>query len=144
MFRRNDPPRVREAIAITLEDLKALEKVLLNKNELMRLHRPDISMSSSLGDSLLASLYQRAGAASVTYVDADSVRIPLYRDEFLSLETAILTIERYGRPDESAAARNLLNQFNALLGRTRAIVHMGGTPVFDPSASRPELPSSPH
>ncbi|MFG2162739.1 hypothetical protein [Streptomyces olivaceus] len=148
MFRRNrtsrpqpqpvhrDVPRV-EYVPLTLTELEAYERVMLHAAERVRIRRPDIG---GLGhhEDVIAALYRSAGAASVTEPDPEKVRIPIQKGDFLSLKYAIWDIETYGgRREIAREARHLLNRCNALLGRERAVVHMGGTPVFDPDAPAP-------
>ncbi|GAA3372189.1 hypothetical protein GCM10017744_102690 [Streptomyces antimycoticus] len=126
-----------EIIAITLNELETVERVLLHADERKRLRRPDLGPSGHT-TRLLAALYQRAGAASVVQPSRQLARIPFYASDFLWLELAIEDIELYGgRPVIARDGRHLLNRFNALLGQARAITHMGGTPVFDPDTALP-------
>ncbi|MEW2615178.1 hypothetical protein AB0937_34340 [Streptomyces sp. NPDC047880] len=137
---RPEPPRV-EYIGITLAEMETLERILLHAEECVRRARPDLGYSSRTSD-LIARLYQSAGAASVTQPDPDLVRIPVQKGDFMWLEFAIRDIEMYrGDPQTARDARHLLNRCNALLGQARAVIHMGGTPVFDPDAAAPELPA---
>lgn len=135
MFRRTPPPKPaqkkREAIEITLGEMETLERVILLAANQMRVQRPDLSYIAPANDPFIATLYQRAGAATVVSPDRESTRIPLYVSEFEHLEQAVDRLVRYrGKVDE---ARSLLNRFNALLGRSRAITHMGGVAVFAPA-----------
>ncbi|MFI7020165.1 hypothetical protein [Streptomyces sp. NPDC050164] len=141
---RPEPPRV-EYIGITLAEMEAFERILLHAEECTRRARPDLGYSSRTTD-LIGRLYQSAGAASVTQPDPELARIPVQKGDFMWLEFAIRDIEMYrGNPQMAHDARKLLNRFNALLGQQRAVIHMGGTPVFDPDApapaAAPELPT---
>ncbi|MEU5108203.1 hypothetical protein AB0H07_39100 [Streptomyces sp. NPDC021354] len=132
-----------EVIAITLEHLQVLERVLHHADERLRIWRPDISPSTRTS-KLLAALYQRAGTASVVQPNPELARIPFYVSDFVWLEAAIQDIETYhGTRATAQDGRNLLNRFNALLGQARAITYMGGTPVFDPNAPQPACPPLP-
>lgn len=135
---RPEPPRV-EYIGITLAEMEAFEQILLHAEECTRRARPDLGYSSRTSD-LVARLYQSAGAASVTQPAPELARIPVQKGDFMWLEFAIRDIEMYrGSPETARDGRKLLNRFNALLGQQRAVIHMGGTPAFDPDA--PELPT---
>lgn len=139
-----EPPRV-EYVGITLAEMQELERILLHADECTRRSRPDLGHNTSTTD-LIGRLYRSAGAASVTQPDPDLVRIPLQVCDFLWLEHAIRDIEMYrGSAQTGRDGRTLLNRFNALLGRARAVVHMGGTPVFAPDAPAvgPGLPARP-
>ncbi|WP_406111729.1 hypothetical protein OG698_01570 [Streptomyces sp. NBC_01003] len=46
----------------------------------------------------------------------------------------------WARGRQLSDTRNLHNRFNALLGQARAIMHMGGVPVFTPES--PQLPEA--
>jgi hypothetical protein len=142
-------PEQREAIGISLDELAALEAALLEADRLCRYfmesfpyYGPDLITVHDV----LALLYQRAGAASVVQPDPQRARIPLYRHEFKWLKDAILVMDRHPRSGMTAGgsrARELHNRFNALLGQSRAVTHMGGTAVFDPDAPAPVLPALP-
>jgi hypothetical protein len=139
MFRRTPEPAPktapREAIEITLQDLATLERVLLEADRLRRTWLHSSQYGGTQTADIMALLYQRAGAASVVQPDPQRARIPFYRTEFQWLADAIASMEtHYARRGELDDARQLLNKFNALLGRARAITHMGGTAVFDPDA----------
>lgn len=72
------------------------------------------------------------------------VRIPVQKGDFMWLEFSIRDIETYrGNPQTAREARQLLNRCNALLGQQRAVIHMGGTPAFDPDAPAPTMPAAP-
>ncbi|MFF1360652.1 hypothetical protein [Streptomyces sp. NPDC058297] len=150
MFRKTQPisapstPEQPEAIAITLDELAALEGALLEAD---RLRRSWMDGPAYYGVKLLtvhdaiALLYQRAGAASAVQPDPQRARIPLYRHEMKWLADAILSMERHwARDGQLSGARNLHNRFNALLGQARAITHMGGVSVFTPES--PQLPDA--
>ncbi|WP_411107364.1 hypothetical protein [Streptomyces sp. cmx-4-9] len=138
---RPEPPRV-EYIGITLAEMEAFEQILLHAEECTRRARPDLGYSS-LTTELIGRLYQSAGAASVTQPDPDLVRIPLQKGDFMRLEWAIRDIDTYrGDPQTARDARQLLNRCNALLGQQRAVIHMGGTPAFDPDAPAPTRPAT--
>jgi hypothetical protein len=140
---RADFPRA-EYIPMNLAELQAFERVLLHAAACQRRARPDIT-SAGCQTELIGSLYQRMGAASVTQPDPDRARIPLHRGEFMWLEFAVDKIERYrGGPEIAREGRQLLNRFNALLGQQRAVIHMGGTPVFDPDGPAPMTDDVPH
>ncbi|QNS09414.1 hypothetical protein [Streptomyces xanthii] len=137
---RPERPRV-EYVGLTLAEMEALERILLHADECVRRARPDLGHRSHTTD-LIGRLYQSAGAASVTQPDPDLVRIPVQKGDFMWLEFAIRDIETYqGDRQTGRDARQLLNRCNALLGQARAVIHMGGTPVFDPDAPAPELPA---
>ncbi|MEU9396907.1 hypothetical protein AB0D86_43820 [Streptomyces sp. NPDC048324] len=143
MFRKKQttpPPSTPqpEVIAIDLAELAALEKALLEAD---RLRRSWMDSPTYYGPRLLtvhdaiAMLYQRAGAASAVQPDPQRARIPLYRHEITWLTDAIVKMERHwARGGALSDARLLHNRFNALLGHSRAVVHMGGTPVFTPDS----------
>ncbi|MEU9480798.1 hypothetical protein [Streptomyces sp. NPDC048191] len=138
---RPEPPRV-EYIGITLAEMEAFERVLLYAEECTRRARPDLGHGGRTTD-LIGRLYQSAGAASVTQPDPDLVRIPVQQGDFMWLEFAIRDIETYrGDPQAAAAGRQLLKRFNVLLGQQRAVIHMGGTPVFDPDAPATATPDA--
>ncbi|MEU2380357.1 hypothetical protein [Streptomyces misionensis] len=129
-------PRV-EYVPMSLAELAAYERVMLHADERRRIARPDIGYRGHRQETI-GHLYRSAGAASVTEPDPEKVRIPLQKASFLDLEFAIHDIEVYGgNPEIAREARHLLNRFNALLGQQRAVIHMGGTPVFDPDAPAP-------
>ncbi|WP_055689462.1 hypothetical protein [Streptomyces prasinus] len=129
-------PRV-EYVPMSLAELAAYERVMLHAADRVAARRPDIGYRSHHQD-VIGNLYRSAGAASVTESDPEKVRIPIQKADFLSLEYAIWDIQTYGgNPEIAQVARHLLNRFNALLGQQRAVVHMGGTPVFDPDAPAP-------
>ncbi|MFE9406882.1 hypothetical protein ACFYNY_34805 [Streptomyces sp. NPDC006530] len=133
---RPEPPRV-EYIGMSLAEAKAFEEILLHAEECTRRARPDLGYSSRNTD-LIGSLYQSAGAASVTQPDPDLVRIPVQKGDFMRLEFAIRDIEMYrGDPQMARDARQLRNRCHALLGQQRAVIHAGGTPMFDPDAPAP-------
>ncbi|RPK32648.1 hypothetical protein EES39_38265 [Streptomyces sp. ADI92-24] len=133
---RPEPPRV-EYIGMTLAEMETFEQILLHAEECTRQARPDLG-SSSRSTDLIGRLYQSAGAASVTQPDPDLVRIPVQKGDFMWLEFAIRDIEMYrGNPQTAREARQLLNRCNALLGQQRAVIHAGGTPMFDPDAPAP-------
>ncbi|MFJ8388642.1 hypothetical protein ACIQ9Q_29775 [Streptomyces sp. NPDC094438] len=143
---RPEPPRV-EYIGMTLAEMETFERILLHAEECTRQARPDLGYSSRSTD-LIGRLYQSAGAASVTQPNPDLVRIPVQKGDFMWLEFAIRDIEMYrGSPQTARDARQLLNRCNALLGQQRAVIHAGGTPMFDPDApapvsvDAPELPA---
>lgn len=143
---RQPAPRL-EYIGITLTELELFEGVLLHAEERTRQARPDLSHTGRITE-LIGRLYQSAGAASVTQPDRDLVRVPVGHSDFMHLEWAIRDITAYqGDPQTAREGRRLLNRFNALLGQARAVIHMGGTPVFDPDApapaphTAPELPT---
>lgn len=146
MFRRhqNGPastpsaPDTPEAIGITLDELAALERALLEADRLRRSWRDS---PARYGGNLLtvhdaiADLYQRAGAASVVQPDPQRARIPLHAYEIRWLADAITMMERHwGRPERYSDAIRLHNRFNALLGQARAVTYMGGTPAFAPDS----------
>ncbi|MEV0324590.1 hypothetical protein ACIBKX_40360 [Streptomyces sp. NPDC050658] len=147
MFRRNrttaptpsapEQPEA-EVIAINLDELAALERVLLEAERLLRLWRdslPYYGPGLITVNDVTAMLYQRAGAASVVQPDRQRARIPLYRHEFKWLATAIAAMERHWtRAEHLSEARNLYNRFNALLGASRATTYMGGTAVLTPES----------
>lgn len=152
MFRRKKAApatqRGPEVIEITLHDVQALERVFRYAAERKRICRPDITQhSGNQQDRIIATLYQRAGAASAVEPDPDRVRIPLdvhtfSRMGYSSLDFAIWSIENYrGSTAMLQEARQLMNRFNALLGRARAVRHLGGVAVFDTAPpARPALP----
>ncbi|GHH54554.1 hypothetical protein [Streptomyces candidus] len=129
-------PRV-EYVGLTLAEMEAFERILLHADECTRRARPDIGHSSYTTE-LIGRLYQSAGAASVMQPDPDLVRIPIQKADFMWLEYSIRDIEMYrGNLQTARDARQLLNRCNALLGQQRAVIHMGGTPMFDPDAPAP-------
>ncbi|WP_435059548.1 hypothetical protein [Streptomyces sp. bgisy060] len=135
---RPAPPRM-EYVGITLAEMEEFERILLHSEECTRRSRPDLGYSSRNSD-VIARLYQSAGAVSVVQPDPELARIPVRQGDFQWLEYAIRDIEMYrGDPQTACDGRTLLNRLNALLGQARAVIHMGGTPVFDPAA--PELPA---
>lgn len=143
-FRRHRRPErfpQPEAIEISIEDMRVLERVLLHATERQRIMRPDIGSGlNGPEDRLIARLYQSAGAASVTEPDADEARVPLMKSDFFWLEAAVSGIHLYrGNPTIAAEGQGLLNKFNALLGRSRALREVEGTWVFR-TPRRPALP----
>ncbi|MEV5774199.1 hypothetical protein AB0L49_23565 [Streptomyces antimycoticus] len=129
-------PRV-EYVPMSLAELAVYERVMLHADERRRIRRPDIGYSGHRQETI-GRLYRSAGAASATEPDPEKVRIPLQKASFLALEFAIYDIENYGgSPEIAREAHHLLNRFNALLGQQRAVIHMGGTPVFDSDAPAP-------
>jgi hypothetical protein len=132
-------PLAREAIEIPLSDIRVVEELLLYSLRIRRERRPDFSGDRG-ASNLIAELYQRAGAASVVESDPDAARVPFYKDEFMQIEWAIQDLQQYSSLEARRleAARSLLNKYNALLGKARATIHMGGTPVFQ--APAPGLP----
>ncbi|MFJ4342943.1 hypothetical protein [Streptomyces sp. NPDC088915] len=143
---RPEPPRV-EYIGMSLVEVKRFEQILLHAEECTRRARPDLGYRSHSTD-LIGRLYQSVGAASVTQSNPDLVRIPVQKGDFMWLEFAIRDIEVYrGNLQTARDARQLLNRCNALLGQQRAVIHAGGTPMFDPAApapvsvDAPELPA---
>ncbi|MFD4483224.1 hypothetical protein ACFWPU_44950 [Streptomyces sp. NPDC058471] len=139
MFRRTQPTPTPstpepEAIAIDMDELAALERALL---EAARLRRTWMESGGYFGPRVptvhdaIALLYQRAGAAFAVQPDPQRARIPLFLHEIKWLTDAIRSMERHwARDGHLSDARNLHNRFNALLGQTRAITHMGGTACF--------------
>ncbi|MEU2086630.1 hypothetical protein ABZ569_32760 [Streptomyces albus] len=127
-----------EAVEISIEDVKVLERVLLHAKERQRIMRPDIGGGlNSAEDRLIARLYQSAGAASVTEPDQEAARVPLMKGDFFWLEAAISGIRLYhGNPTVAAEGQQLLNKCNALLGRARALREIEGTWVFRSSGGR--------
>ncbi|MFJ2202365.1 hypothetical protein [Streptomyces violaceusniger] len=150
MFRRNkttpppSKPEQPEAIAINLDELAALEKALLEADRLRRHWMespPYYGVELLTVHDVIAMLYQRAGAASVVQPDPQRARLPLYRHEIKWLADAIRAMERHwARDGHLSDARLLHNRFNALLGQTRAIIHMGGVPVF--TSESPQAPET--
>lgn len=130
-----------EAIEISIEDVQVLERVLLHAKERQRIKRPDIGGGlNSAEDRLIARLYQSAGAASITEPDQEAARVPLMKGDFFWLEAAVSGIRLYdGSREIAAEGQMLLNKFNALLGKARALRDVGGTPVFR-TGRRPALP----
>jgi hypothetical protein len=127
-----------EYVPMSLAELEAYERVMLHADERLRARRPDIGRLGGRRQEVIGSLYRSAGAASVTESDPEKVRIPIQKADFMALEYAIWDIETYGGSAEIARqARHLLNRFNALLGHQRAVINMGGTPVFDPATPAP-------
>ncbi|MFJ4343233.1 hypothetical protein [Streptomyces sp. NPDC088915] len=138
------PPRPQaptvEYIGITLDELRTFEQILLHADERVRHARPELGYLVSR-DDLIGRLYESAGAASVLQPDPELVRVPVQHTDFLRLETAIRDIEMYrGDPRLARIARQLLNRCHALLGQSRAVIHMGGTPVFTPGSPAPAAP----
>ncbi|QDN84427.1 hypothetical protein [Streptomyces sp. RLB3-6] len=139
---RSDVPRI-EYVPMNLAELEAFERVLLHADACLRRSRPDLG-ANGRNTKLLGRLYRSAGAASVTQPDPARVRIPLQKGDFMWLEFAVRDIEFYrGSADTAREGRHLLNRFNALLGQQRAVIHMGGTPVFDPDAPAPVVVDAP-
>ncbi|MGW4954561.1 hypothetical protein [Streptomyces parvulus] len=148
MFRRNqtDPaptpsaPEQPETIAIGLDELAALERALLEADRLRRSWHespPYYGPELITVHDVIAMFYQRAGAASAVQPDRERARLPLYRHEITWLADAIRMMERHWARDGLISdARQLHNRFNALLGRTRAVTHMGGTAVFTPEPAQ--------
>ncbi|MGA5643279.1 hypothetical protein ACPCTN_31635 [Streptomyces cinereoruber] len=140
---RHDFPRV-EYIPMSLAELQAFEQVMVHGDACLRRGRPDLTSLHDRSTELIGRLYQSAGAASVHQADPDRVRIPIQKGELFWLESAIRDIERYrGDPHLAHQGRQLLNRFNALLGQQRAVIHAGGTPMFDPGAPAPVLVDAP-
>ncbi|MFE5863159.1 hypothetical protein ACFQ77_21810 [Streptomyces virginiae] len=140
---RPDFPRV-EYIPLSLAELQALERVLLHGDACLRRGRPDLTSLHNRSTELIGTLYQGVGAASVHQPDPARVRIPLQKGELFWLESAIRDIEKYrGDPQLAREGRQLFNRFNALLGQQRAVIHAGGTPMFDPDAPAPVIADAP-
>ncbi|MEU6664244.1 hypothetical protein [Streptomyces sp. NPDC046821] len=157
MFRRNPAApapsaAAPEVIAINLGELAALEKALLEADRLRRCwgespayYGPELITVRNV----VATLYQRAGAASVVQPDPQRARLPLYLHEIEWLADAIAVMERrWASGGFLSDARQLNNRFNALVGQARAITHMGGTVAFTPEppqvAEAHVIPSSGH
>lgn len=136
MFRRRPSapvpafPRV-EWVPMSLAELKVYEHVVLDAERLKARRRPDIGFSGYRIEEI-GRLYQRVGAASVHVQDQTRVRIPLQKSEIQDLEMSVKDLEFYrGDVVLIAMGRQLLWRLQALLGRERAVVHAGGTPMFD-------------
>jgi hypothetical protein len=140
---RHDFPRV-EYIPMSLTELQAFERVMVHGDACLRRGRPDLLSLHNRSTELIGNLYRSAGAASVHQADPARVRIPIQKGDLFWLESAIRDIEQY-RGDSALAheGRQLLNRFNALLGQQRAVVHAGGTPMFDPDAPAPVIVDAP-
>lgn len=128
---RADFPQI-EYAPMSLAELKVYERVILTAERAVAANRFDIPVGTHKTE-LIGHFYAAAGAASVRTTDADRVRIPIQRGDFFWLEHAIADLERYRwNADLAQAGRQLLWRLNALLGRERAVIHAGGTPMFDP------------
>jgi hypothetical protein len=124
-----------EVVEITLEQLKVIENVIRRARAMSReLLSTDRYRFRELGSDLVATLYQRAGAASVVEQDVDRARVPFFVHEFDKLDAAVDCIDsglqRTGDATLVRQGRELMNQCNALLGRARAIQNLGGTAAF--------------
>jgi hypothetical protein len=121
-----------EYVPLSLAELEVYERVILGAEALVRRRRPDIGFSGDKTE-MIGHLYERVGAASVHTTDAARVRIPLHKSEIYWLETAVNDFDFYnGSPDLAREGRQLLWRLHALIGRERAVIHAGGTPMFDP------------
>ncbi|MEU2078598.1 hypothetical protein [Streptomyces sp. NPDC013489] len=140
---RPEPPRI-EHIGITLAEMQTFERILRYAEACKRKARSDIP-AGTYQDELIGRLYEGAGAASVIEPDPEKARVPVSKHDFSWLQYAIRDIEQYrGNPEVAKEGRQLLNRFHALLGQSRAVIHLGGTTaVFDPSAPAPAAPGTP-
>lgn len=140
---RRDFPRI-EYIPMSLPELQAFERVMVHGDACLRRGRPDLTSLHDRSMKLIGTLYQSAGAATVHQADPEQVRIPIQKGDLFWLESAIRDIEQY-RGDSHLAhqGRQLLNRFNALLGQQRAVIHAGGTAMFDPDAPAPVIVEAP-
>ncbi|MGW4784925.1 hypothetical protein [Streptomyces sp. NPDC004230] len=137
-FRRKPqgaPQRRIEYVPLSLAELQVYERVILGAEALVRRRRSDIIGCDGYTTEMIGHLYERVGAASVHTADAARVRIPLQKAEIYWLETAVKDFDFYNGSQELAReGRQLLWRLHALLGRERAVIHAGGTPMFDPES----------
>ncbi|MFE5809441.1 hypothetical protein [Streptomyces sp. NPDC056491] len=122
-----------EYVPMSLPELEAFARILLGAERAMMARRSDLSSLCNATERL-GTLYERAGAASLQTTDADRVRIPLQKEEIHWLEIAVRDLDFYkGSADLAHEGRHLLWRLRALLGRERAVINAGGTPMFDPT-----------
>ncbi|MFF7995102.1 hypothetical protein ACFZDG_35695 [Kitasatospora xanthocidica] len=130
------------AVELTTEDLQALTEVFQHAKEAKRRERWDMSPADISGakDELIGTLFERAGAASVT---GEHAGIPLFVSEIFWIEYAVKDLETYKAPAAVVrTGRQLLAKLHFETGRARAIQHLGGVAAFPaqcPDNKRPAL-----
>lgn len=125
-----DPYRI-EWVPLPLPELEVYARVLLGADKAMVSRRSDLSHLCHATERI-GRLYERVGAASVRTQDRERVRIPLQKSEIRDLEQAVKDLDFYSGPASLATeGRHLFWALQARLGRERAVIHAGGTPMFD-------------